>query len=85
MLRQLLEDMVGFFGHSAKWLQFHLEVAEGLKIWWVIKKYLIQILLSIRPRLERGGGGGQITPSRSDGPNVISFYRRVDHIDVISF
>ena len=24
-----------FFGHSAKWVQFYLEVEEALKIWWV--------------------------------------------------
>ena len=28
----------GYFGHSAKWVQFHLEVEEGLKIWWVGKE-----------------------------------------------
>ena len=46
----------------------------------------IQILLSIRPRI--GGGkveGGANYPSRSDGPNSISFYRRTDHLDIISF
>ena len=83
-----------FFGHSAKWVQFHLEVEEGLKIWWVGQKYLILMVHTDftfnstktgRRKGGFGGGMGQITPP---GPTALIQFRFIgglDHLDVISF